>query len=235
IVSGVASGGAFLVVKPSINSAADLKGKKVATPQLGNTQDVALRTWLAQHGLKTDTSGGGDVHITPQDNSTTLTAFEAGDIDGGWVPEPWATRLVKEGGGKILVNEASLWPKGQFVTTNLIVTTKLLTNHPDVVQHLIEAVADEIDSFKTDPAKAQASVNAGIKAVTGKALKPDVIAASFKNITFTLDPIASSLHTDAQRGKSLGFLSSDDITGIYDLSKLNAVLQAQGQPAINAS
>jgi NitT/TauT family transport system substrate-binding protein len=235
IVSGVASGGAFLVVKPSINSAADLKGKKIATPQLGNTQDVALRTWLASNGLKTDTSGGGDVHITPQDNSTTLTAFESGDIDGAWVPEPWATRLVKEGGGKILVNEASLWPKGQFVTTNLIVTTKLLTDHPDVVQHLIEAVADEINSFKTDPAKAQAAVNAGIKAVTGKALKPDVIAASFKNITFTLDPIASSLHTDAQRGKSLGFLSSDDITGIYDLSKLNAVLQAQGQPAINAS
>jgi NitT/TauT family transport system substrate-binding protein len=235
IVSGVASGGAFLVVKPSINSAADLKGKKVATPQLGNTQDVALRTWLAQNGLKTDTSGGGDVHITPQDNSTTLTAFQAGDIDGAWVPEPWATRLVKDGGGKILVNEATLWPKGQFVTTNLIVTTKLLSDHPDVVQHLIEAVAAEINNFKTDPAKAQASVNAGIQQVTGKALKPDVIASSFKNISFTLDPIASSLHTDAQRGKSLGFLSSDDITGIYDLSKLNAVLQTQGKPVINAS
>jgi NitT/TauT family transport system substrate-binding protein len=235
IVSGVASGGAFLVVKPSINSASDLKGKKVATPQLGNTQDVALRTWLSSNGLKTDTSGGGDVHITPQDNSTTLTAFESGDIDGAWVPEPWATRLVKEGGGKILVNEASLWPKGQFVTTNLIVTTKLLNDHPDVVQHLIEAVADEINNFKTDPAKAQASVNAGIQAVTGKALKPDVIAASFKNITFTLDPIASSLHTDAERGKALGFLSSSDISGIYDLSKLNAVLQARGQPTIAAS
>jgi NitT/TauT family transport system substrate-binding protein len=235
IVSGVASGGAFLVVKPSINSAADLKGKKIATPQLGNTQDVALRTWLSEHGLKTDTSGGGDVHITPQENSTTLTAFQSGDIDGAWVPEPWATRLVQEGGGKVLVDESTLWPHGQFVTTNLIVTTKLLNDHPDIVQHLIEAVADEIDAFKANPAKAEASVNAGIQAVTGKALKPDIIAASFKNITFTLDPIASSLHTDAERGKSLGFLSSSDITGIYDLSKLNAVLQARGKPAIAAS
>jgi NitT/TauT family transport system substrate-binding protein len=235
IVSGTASGGAFLVVKPSINSAADLKGKKIATPQLGNTQDVALRTWLSDHGLKTDTSGGGDVHITPQDNSTTLTAFEAGDIDGAWVPEPWATRLVKSGGGKVLVDEATLWPNGQFVTTNLIVTTKLLSDHPDVVQHLIEAIADEIDNFKTDPAQSEALVNAGIKQVTGKALKPNVIAASFKHITFTLDPIASSLHTDAERAKSLGFLSSSDISGIYDLSKLNAVFQARGKPAINAS
>src|SRR5262245_25584777 len=117
VVSGAASGGAYLVVKPAINSAADLKGKVVATPQLGNTQDVALRTWLKTKGLKTDIAGGGDVSVRPQDNATTLTTFKSGDIEGAWVPEPWATRLVTEGGGKILVDESTLWPRGRYVTT----------------------------------------------------------------------------------------------------------------------
>jgi NitT/TauT family transport system substrate-binding protein len=234
IVAGTASGGASLVVKPSINSAADLKGKKVATPQLGNTQDVSLRTWLKQNGLNTDTSGGGDVHIVPQDNSTTLTAFEQGDIDGAWVPEPWATRLVKEGGGKILVNEASLWPKGEFVTTELIVTTGFLNAHPDVVQNLIAGLDASITLIKTNPSQAQTLVNDGIKAITGKALKPTVIASSFKNLTFTLDPIASSLQTDAQRAKDLGFLKSSDITGIFDLSLLNKVLAGEGKAQISS-
>ncbi len=118
IVAGTASGGAFLVVKPSINSAADLKGKKVATPQLGNTQDVALRTWLNNNGLH-ETKSGGDVTVVPEDNSVTLTAFEQGTIDGAWVPEPYASRMVSEGGGKVLVNEATLWPAGKFTTTVL--------------------------------------------------------------------------------------------------------------------
>src|SRR6266540_2189592 len=123
IVSGATSGGAFLVVKPSIKNAKDLKGKQIASPQLGNTQDVALRTWLKKKGLKTDPAGGGDVSIVPQENAQTLDLFKQGQIDGAWVPEPWATRLVDEGGGKILVNESTLWPQGRYVTTQLIVRT----------------------------------------------------------------------------------------------------------------
>ena len=137
IVSGAASGGAYFVVNQSINSAADLKGKVVASPQLGNTQDVALRTWLKSKGLDTDTTGGGDVQIRPQDNATTLNAFKTGELVGAWVPEPWATRLVTEGGGKILVDEADLWPQGQYVTTQLIVTSGFLKDHKDVVQKLV--------------------------------------------------------------------------------------------------
>jgi len=232
IVAGTASGGASLVVKPSITSAAGLKGKKIATPQLGNTQDVALRSWLKSQGLNTDTSGGGDVHVVPQENSVTLTSFQSGDIDGAWVPEPWATRLVQEGGGKVLVDEATLWPKGQFVTTQLIVTTKFLDAHPDVVQHLIEGLSDSIALIKSDPATAQELVSKGIENVTGKALNPEVISASFKKLEFTLDPIASSLAKDAQSALDLGFLKSADITGIYDLTLLNEVLTAAGQPEI---
>ena len=134
IVSGATSGGAYLVVNKDIKNAADLKGKTIATPQLGNTQDVALRAWLKSKGLETDTSGGGDVSILPQDNSLTLTTFQSGDIDGAWVPEPWATRMIKEGDGKILVDEKDLWPDGRYVTANVIVSTSFLNDHPDVVQ-----------------------------------------------------------------------------------------------------
>jgi NitT/TauT family transport system substrate-binding protein len=232
IVAGTASGGASLVVQPSITTANDLEGKKIATPQLGNTQDVALRSWLKQQRLNTDTSGGGDVHVVPQENSVTLTSFQSGDIDGAWVPEPWATRLVQEGGGKVLVDEASLWPKGQFVTTQLIVTTKFLDAHPDIVKNLIAGLSNSIALIMRDPTQAQELVSKGIEAVTGKALKPEVIAASFKKLEFTLDPIASSLAKDAQSAVELGFLKSADIKGIYDLTLVNQVRTADGQPEI---
>ncbi len=97
-------------MKPEINSIEDLKGKKVATPQLGNTQDVALRYYLDEKGIKTDTKGGGEVSIVPQENSQTLQTFATGDIDAAWVPEPFASRLIQESGGKILIDERDLWP-----------------------------------------------------------------------------------------------------------------------------
>jgi NitT/TauT family transport system substrate-binding protein len=234
VVSGTASGGAFLVVKPSINSAADLKGKKVASPQLGNTQDVALRTWLKDHGLNTTTTGGGDVSVIPQDNSTTLTAFQAGQIDGAWVPEPWATRLVKEGGGKVLVDEATLWPQGKFTTTTLVVTKKFLDANPDVVQHLIQGLDDSIAYIKSNPTQAEQVVSTGIGKVTGKPLKTSLIASSFKSITFTLDPIASSLQTSADHAKALGLLKSSELGNIFDLTLANKVLKAKGEPEISA-
>jgi NitT/TauT family transport system substrate-binding protein len=231
IVSGVASGGAFLVVKPSITSPADLKGKKLATPSLGNTQDVALRTWLAGKGYKTTTEGGGDVTIVPQDNSLTLTAFESGAIDGAWVPEPYATQLQQEG-GKVLVNEATLWPKGQFVTTNLVVATKYLSAHPDVISNLLKGLDSSINLIKTDPTQAEKLVSEGIGSVKGKAPATSLVATSFKSITFTLDPIASSLKTDAAHAKALGLIDSTDLKNIYDLTLLNKMLTAQGKAAI---
>jgi len=231
IVSGAASGGAFLVVKPSITSPADLKGKKIATPSLGNTQDVALRTWLNTKGYKATKDSGGDVTIIPQDNATTLTAFESGAIDGAWVPEPYATQLQQEG-GKVLVDEATLWPKGQFVTTNLVVTTKFLAAHQDVIANLLKGLDSSITLIKTNPAQAEQLVAAGIGAVKGKTPKTSLIATSFKSITFTLDPIASSLKTDAAHAKSLGFIDSTDLKNIYDLTLLNKMLTAQGKAAI---
>jgi NitT/TauT family transport system substrate-binding protein len=234
VISGAASGGAFLVVRQGINKPADLKGKVLASPQLGNTQDVALRSWLSKNGLQTDTSGGGDVSIRPQDNAVTLQAFEQKQIDGAWVPEPWATRLVAEGGGKILVDERTLWPNRRFVTTELVVRTDFLSAHPDVVQRLLTGQVDAIDLIAKNPTRAQQLVGLGIQHATGKGLAANLIAASFQSITFTNDPIASSLQTSAQNAKKLGLLQSANLKGLYNLTLLNKVLKARSEPAVSA-
>jgi NitT/TauT family transport system substrate-binding protein len=233
LVAGATSGGAALVVKPEIHRPADLRGKKLSSPQLGGTQDVALRSWLKDNDLATDTSGGGDVSIVPQDNAATLDAFKAGQIDGAWLPEPWATRLIVDGGGKVLVDEADLWPGGRFVTTHLIVAKTFLDAHPDAVRRLIEGEQAAIELISAQPAVAQQAANDQIEAITGKRLRDDVIAAAWKHLTFTLDPIASSLKTSAEHATAVGLLDEVDLGGIYDLSILDKVLADHGLPAVN--
>jgi NitT/TauT family transport system substrate-binding protein len=232
IVAGTTSGGASLVVKPDITKVADLKGKTLSTPQLGNTQDVALRKYLKDNGLNTDTSGGGDVAVTPLANADTLSQFAAGTIQGAWVPEPFATRLQQESGGKVLVDEKSLWPDGKFVTTHLIVATKFLKAHPDVVEQLIKGLDDSITYIASNTADAQKVVNDGINKVTGKPLKDAVLTAAFKNLEFTLDPLASSLNTSKDNAVAVGLLKQVDLKNIYDLSLLNNVLTKGGQSAV---
>lgn len=232
IISGATSGGASLVVKPSINSPADLKGKKLATPQRGGTQDVALRYWLKANNLKADLEGGGDVSILPQDNAQTLDTFRAGQIDGAWVPEPWATRLVQEGGGKVLVDERSLWPQGQFVTTQLVVRTQFLKDHPDAVRRLVQGQVQANDLVNSNPAEAQRLVNQGITNVTGKGLTDAVLQASWKNLEFTNDPLASTLTASANHATDVGLLDKVNLNGIYDLSILNQVLAASNLPGV---
>lgn len=233
VVAGTASGGAFLVVKPEIKTAADLKGKKVASPQLGNTQDVALRYWLKRQGLKSDTNGGGDVSVLPEDNSSTVTAFQQGAIAGAWVPEPYATKLIKAG-GHVLVDEKTLWPGGKYVTTLLVVRTEFLDAHPDVVKNLIKGLSGSIDLINSDPTKAAGLVSKGIEQATSKPLAVDLVAASFKNITFTLDPIASSLRADVDHAVAVGTLDKTDLTNIFDLTPMNDFLVAEGKPKVSS-
>jgi NitT/TauT family transport system substrate-binding protein len=235
IISGATSGGALLVVRPNINSAADLRGKKVATPQLGNTQDVALRSWLARQGLQTTTTGGGDVQILNQENAQTLDLFRAGEIDGAWVPEPWATRLELDGGGKVLVDEKDLWPRGQFVTTHLVVRTRFLQEHPDLVDRLLRGQVAANKLVNADPARARQLANARIKTVTGKPIDAKVLAAAWERLTFTNDPIASSLRTSAANAEALGLLDKGaNLDGIYDLGPLNRVLSTTGEAEVGA-
>jgi len=233
IIAGSTSGGAGLVVKPGINGPADLKGKKIATPQLGNTQDVALRSWLKQNGLNADQQGGGDVSVLPQDNATALQAFAQGAIDGAWVPEPNLSRMVLESKGKLLVNEKDLWPNGQFVTTHLIVTQDFLKKYPETVKKLLQGHIESVKYIQSNNADAQKAANAQLAALTGKPLKDNILAAAFKNLTFTNDPIASSLYTSAQHAQDVGLLKPVDLKGIYDLGPLNALLKADGQPEVS--
>jgi NitT/TauT family transport system substrate-binding protein len=233
IIAGSTSGGAGLVVKPTINGPADLKGKKIATPQLGNTQDVALRSWLKKNGLNADQQGGGDVSVLPQDNATSLQAFGQGAIDGAWVPEPNLSRMILESKGKLLVNEKDLWPNGQFVTTHLVVSQSFLKKYPATVKKLLQGHLESIKYIQTNNADAQKAANAQLATLTGKPLKDEILAAAFKNMTFTNDPIASSLYTSAQHAEDVGLLKPVDLKGIYDLGPLNELLKADGQPEVS--
>ena len=242
IVAGATDNGAALVVKTDINGPADLAGKTLATPQLGGTQDVALRKYLLDNGLKTQTTGGtqGDadyVDIVSQDNSQTLDLFKQGAIDGAWLPEPWASRLVLEAGAKTLVDEKTLWPDEKFQTTIVISSRQFLEDHPETVNALLKGLVGETEKIQADPTKAQTELNAAIAELTGgKPLADTTIQAAFGNIAPTWDPLASTLNQLATNGVTAGTLATaPDLNGIYDLRELNKVLAAEGKPPVSAA
>jgi NitT/TauT family transport system substrate-binding protein len=230
VIAGAASGGAQLVVKPEIKTAADLKGKTLASPQLGGTQDVALRAWLGKQGYKTNTDGGGDVAINPTENAQTLKLFQDGKLDGAWLPEPWASRLVLQAGAKVLVDEKDLWDgsltgkPGEFPTTILIVNKKFAAEHPQTVEALLKGHVEAVKWLNDAPAAEKATeVNAALKEAAGKALPQEVIDRSLKNIVFTVDPLAGAFKKLLQDGVDAGTTKQADINGIFDLAKLNEV------------
>jgi NitT/TauT family transport system substrate-binding protein len=235
VISGAASGGAELVVKSGITSASQLQGQKLASPSLGNTQDVSLRYWLRTQGLTTTPTGGGDVPITPiSPNSDAVLAFESGSIAGGWEPAPYDAEMLADG-GHTLVNEASLWPGGKFVTTELVATQSFIAAHPAVITGLLKGSIEANNFIASDKPAAETAANAELAAVSGKALKPSIVAASFDQVTFTNDPIASSLITDARHAVELGLLQPvTNLTEIYDLGPLNTLLAADGKPPMKS-
>ena len=234
IISGSTSGGAALVVKPEIDGPADLAGLKIASPSLGNTQDVALRAWLLEQGFATTPEGGGDVAVVPQSNGQSLETFLSGEIDGAWVPEPWATRLVIEGGGKVLVDERDLWPDGEFVTTHLIVSTEFLEAYPDAVAAVLRGLVEAIDQINADPTGSQETVNASIEALTGSHLAVETITGAWSTLTFTLDPIATSLRGSADDAVAIGLLEPVDLSEIYSLEALNGILSILSRETITS-
>jgi sulfonate transport system substrate-binding protein len=235
VISGAASGGVALVVKPEITSVEQLRGKKIATPQLGNTQDVAFLNWIAEQGWKVDAqTGKGDVSVIRTDNKITPDAFEAGSIDGAWVPEPTASKLVAEG-GKVLLDEKNLWPGGKFVITNVIVSQPFLRAHPDVVEAVLKASVDTNAWIKANPDKARAAANDALRKLSGKALKADVIDPAWESIDVTDDPLAATLGTEADHAVRAGLLSTPDLNGIYDLRLLNNVLKSEGKATVSAA
>jgi NitT/TauT family transport system substrate-binding protein len=234
IVSGATYGGAALVVRDGINTPADLAGTTLATPQLGNTQDVALRSWLADEGFTTSTTGGGDVTISPSENSDTLTLFQAGQLDGAWLPEPWVSRLVIDGGAHVLVDEASLWPKGKFPTTVLLVNKTFLAEHPQTVKALLEGQVAAIDWISANPGDAASKINARITADTGKALADAVISRALENVHFSNDPQAATFPVLVKHAVAADLGTGGDITGLFDLSILNGILKDAGAKTVSA-
>lgn len=235
IVAGAATGGAALVVRDGIDDPGDLEGAVIATPQLGNTQDVSARVWLADQGFQTDTSGGGDVQITPTENAQTLTLFQDGQLDGAWLPEPWVSRLIIDAGAHVLQDEADLWEDGEFPTTVLLVRKEFLDEHPDVVADLLKGHAAAVQWIADNPDEAPAVINGAIEKETGKPLADDVIARALEHVTFSVDPHADAFEKLVENGIQAGTQKEGSIEGLFDLSLLNAQLEADGEEPVSAA
>jgi sulfonate transport system substrate-binding protein len=238
IVAGAASAGAVFVVRndSDIQSPKDLGGKKFASPQIGNTQDISLRKYIQDNGFRT-TEDGGNVTVVPIANPDILTLFSKKEIDGAWVPEPWGARLVKEGNGRIFLDERDLWPNGKFVTANIAVSTDYLKNNPDVIKKLLTAHVNEtnwINAHKDDAIKI---FNTELKKLTGKTIPEDELREGLTRLEITYDPLKLSLFRSANNAYDVGLLAKGQprpvLTGIFDITQLNGVLSEKGLPPID--
>ena len=236
VVAGVTSGGASLVVREGsgIAKPEDLRGKRVASPQLGNTQDVALRHWLRAHGLES-ADKGGDVRVLPVQNPDTLTLFIRGDLDAAWVPEPWGARLVKEGGGRILLDERDLWEGGRFCTALLVARAGFLETRRDAALRFVAAHVKVTVWMAEHPEEARRLVNEQFAKLTGKALPEDVLASAFSRMEATYDPLSATVARSGRQAWELGYLPGEDapdLTGLFDLSLLNEALRREGRAEV---
>jgi NitT/TauT family transport system substrate-binding protein len=231
IIAGAVSGGAVFVIRndAEINSVEDFAGKKFASPQLGNTQDVALRAYLLSNGYKT-TEDDGNVQVIPAKNPDILTLMLKKEIDGAWVPEPWGAKLVKEANSRIFLDERDLWPKGKFVTAHIIASTKYLQNNPDVIKKLLAVHVEQTQWINQNKEEALSAFNTELEKITGKTIPVDELQEAFLRMEITHDPVKESLFKSANDAFDIGFLGDTrpDISKIYDLRLLNEVLAEKG-------
>ncbi|WP_030666123.1 ABC transporter substrate-binding protein [Streptomyces rimosus] len=235
IISGAASGGVFLVVHPEKveRAGGGLAGKRIASPQVGNTQDVALLSYLKEQGFTVDPrSGRGEVSVVRADGKEIPRLFEQGSVDGAWVPEPTASLLVAKG-GKRLLEERKLWPDGAFATTNVIVSQRFLAAHPDVVEAVLRGVIRTNEWIGAHPQDAATRLNGALAELTGKPLPTEVLDAAFRGVRFVHDPLPATLRAQAEHAEAAGLLSDGDLRGIYDLRPLNRALRAVGRPEVD--
>lgn len=235
VISGAASGGAVFIVRndSGIQSPKDFAGKKFASPQLGNTQDVALRKYLLDNGYKTKDKGG-NVEVLPVKNPDILTLFLKKEIDGAWVPEPWGEKLIKEGNGRLFLDERTLWPGGKFVTANIIVNPEYLRNNPEVIKKLLEAHVNETQWINGHKEEALKTFNNELKKLTGQTIPDDQLKQAFSRLELTYDPLRETLIKSANDAFDVGFLGKTrpDLSGIFDLKILNEVLKEKGLQSI---
>ena len=236
IISGASSGGAVFVVRndSEIQTTKDFANKKFASPQLGNTQDVALRKYLLDNGYKTK-ENGGNVEVVPAKPSDILTLMLKKEIDGAWVPEPWGARLIKEANARLFIDERDLWPpNGQFVTSDIVARTDYLQNNPDIIKKLLAAHVDETQWINSHKEEAIKAFNVELKKITGQIIPEDQLRGALARLELTYDPIKLSLFQSANSAFDIGFLGKTrpDLSGIYDLKLLDEVLSEKGLPVI---
>lgn len=227
VIAGACSGGASLISRDgTVTRVSDLDGKSIAVPQLGGTQDVSLRHFLALNGLK-PREKGGTVSIVPVANPDILSLFKRKQIDAAWVPEPWASRLRHEGGGRTAVDERTLWPHGQFTTTVVVVRRAFADAHPDAVQDFVRAHVETVAWMQSHAKEAQEIANGELKRLSGKALKPDVLKEAWANVAFTTDPNSDSIQAFAQAARDAGYLKAGgpSLTAMVDPHLLVAALE----------
>jgi len=210
IVSGAANGGAALVVQADspIKTGADFRGKKIATPQLGNTQDVSCRSWLTAQGLKI-TQLGGDAQVLPTANPDQLTLFQQKQIDAVWTVEPWVSRLELEAGGKVFLEEPD------SITTVLVSSAKFLKEHRELVQKLVKAHRELTEWIKTNPDEAQKIVKAELGEEMKREVAASLIAHAWKRILLTDEVKQADFQKFVANAQSAGFLKDAP-----DLSRL---------------
>ena len=224
ILAGAASGGASFIAQPDsgLDSIENFDGKRIASPQISNSQDVSLRYYLALNDLK-PVDKGGTVFVLNISNPDIYTLFAKGEIDGAWVPEPWATMLVEELNGVRLFNEEKLWPNEEFASVLLIARTNYLENNPELVKSWLKSHEKAVVWINANPDKSKSIFESFLKKHMGKSLPTNIIDESFSNLTITSDPIKSSVLTFAERADSLGYLGRTgyNLDGIFYQSDLN--------------
>lgn len=223
IVAGAASGGAALVLRrdAAIESERDFNGKIIATPQLGNTQDVAARAWLRARGYRLKEQGG-TVTVLPLANPDQLLMFQRREIDAAWTIEPWVSRLEQEGGGRVFLEESALWPEGRYVTAVLVVRRKVIRENPDLVEKLVAAHVALSERIQRDKAAVADIINDQIRQLTGKALASSVLSTAMHRVEFTAAPLENELQHAADLAHECGFLKeSPRLDGLFNLSFLN--------------
>jgi NitT/TauT family transport system substrate-binding protein len=236
IVAGACSGGAALVVQPDgrIQSDADFKKRRVGTPQLGNTQDVAARAWLISKGFRV-TMTGGDVLVIPTANPDQLSLFQKGDLDAVWTVEPWVTRLEREAGAKVYLEESSLWKDtgGRYVTTHLVSSARFLKERRELLEKFVAAHVELTQWIQAHPDEAQRVLNEELKAETSRALPQETLQGAWRRLEFTCDPVRQSLFKSADDAYRVGFLKEKPaLEKIYVLEPLKSALRARQLPEV---
>ena len=218
ILAGAASGGASFIVHPKseINSASDFAGKKIAAPQIGNTQDVSLRHYLSEHELKT-ADRGGSVIVYNIPNHDIYTLFVKGDIDGAWVAEPWATILETELDGKRLFHEEELWPNHEFTSVLLIANANYVEENPDIISNFLDSHYQTVTWINQNPLDTRIVFNDFLDSHLGQSLSDDVVDIALSNLVITDDPLPDSIHSFAEKADALGYLGRNgyDLSGIF--------------------